>query len=189
MNGARPDYHQFKRQWIAHHSVPTTAADIERILADSIQRLPPNVPFQHLRWTRGSTTIELLTASGELITALTRRDVQDLTVLRWLSAESPVVVCSGTPGANATWPLGQVLNHVSEWEPPPRTSIFESRLVIDCIDAFMDSGGGGSSGYPSSPPLPPIPGTCARCGRYCHWPTYYQGVPYGSYCIQKVRGW
>ncbi len=31
--------------------------------------------------------------------------------------------------------------------------------------------------------------TCARCGRYVEWPTYYNGEPYGSYCIQRVRGW
>jgi hypothetical protein len=56
--------------------------------------------------------------------------------------------------------------------------------------------GGSSSGshhsnYSSSSSYrtPPVPNYCARCGRYVHWPTYYNGRPYGSYCIQKVRGW
>ena len=35
----------------------------------------------------------------------------------------------------------------------------------------------------------PGPATCARCGRYVEWPVYYNGDPYGSYCVQRVRGW
>ena len=194
-------YDDFKRQWIARRNRPNTASDIDHILNDNINCSPPNVSFRHLRWIRGTQTIELLNAAGEHITQLTHSQARRLNSLGWLRSDLPVIVrnetfadsaASSNP-TTATYTLNQVLNHIEDNTPPPPSSTLISDLVGHCIDALTGPGGGGGSGgyssYTSSPRLPPIPAHCSLCGRYCSWPTYYKGLPYGSYCIQKVRGW
>ena len=186
MNRGRDDYDRFKRQWRARHSRPNAASNIKRILRNSVKCVPPQVPFQHLKWTRGSQTLDLFSEAGEQITQLTRSQARRLNTLGWLTSDCPVFVFSGNTAS--TLRLNQVLDHMENDKPQPTASPAPSPLPSHVIDAFTEHGGGGSSGYSSSR-LPPVPGTCARCGRYCDWPTYYNNLPYGSYCIQKVRGW
>jgi len=59
-------------------------------------------------------------------------------------------------------------------------------------------GGNSHSNYPNYPTsrpdsTKPIPAYCTRCkergiSRWVEWPIYYNNLPYGSYCITKVRG-
>jgi hypothetical protein len=67
--------------------------------------------------------------------------------------------------------------------------------LLHCCNSLKPSGSSGSScgssGHTSwsSDRSKPIPAHCTICDRWCDWPIYYKGLPYGSYCIKKVRGW
>ena len=132
-------YDDFKRQWIARRNRPNTASDIDHILNDNINCSPPNVSFRHLRWIRGTQTIELLNAAGEHITQLTHSQARRLNSLGWLRSDLPVIVrnetfadsaASSNP-TTATYTLNQVLNHIEDNTPPPPSST----LISDAHEA------------------------------------------------------
>lgn len=160
-------------------------SDISHILRDDIYRPPALNPFRRLRWSRGSKILEVVNPDRKPFSRLNADEIQALIDLGWLELHFSVEIFA----ENSVLKLSVVLEHMntplSEIEPIKEFELCPTSRRY----GFPPSTWRRSSSQSNAKP---IPAYCARCEkrgikRWVEWPTYHKNLPYGSYCITKVR--